>query len=572
MNLKSSHKALGIAAILLCAALNYQNCGTAEQIDSADTVQSETLSSALTSAKVQSCDPAKSSDCYMISVDVKGAAGELLLQNNGYDDLRLNRDGTYTFSQSLSAGSKYQIEVFKDPTDQVCEITNGAGIVKDSKSMVSVSCVNVPVDCKKGEKAWGFPTGTSQALGTVALMINGTNGTNSSYSGGAQPVLGMSDNQTAVVYYRSTNQYHNRHAINMSTNAVSTVSEIDNEFWHSVDQNSNGDIVASWVSAGNVKIASRIGNVWQPVQSVAIPGVVAIEPNVAISNSADMIVTWRSNYNDYCFVAHRVSGVWNMPTSISNRINIAVSGQCIQPKVAMAKASNKAMIVWEKLGPPTRVYASEFDGFTWDHPTSNADYFNTAFTAEMKSPEVSISDNGQKMAVVWSSGTNNHYVAVRDSGIWNFPGTLVGAFAHNSDKDPALKINNLGTIIVAWPMNTGNLFMNEKINGVWQPGIQINPPGTIVYDQNQKSYDIDLNNVGKAIITWPAFYAGNNKFYKSEKLNHADPWTHPNNPANYFGDVVAATGYGFSRVEVDEKCNAILAWNDGGYVFRAEYE
>ncbi|MEZ4846372.1 MAG: hypothetical protein R2877_05350 [Bdellovibrionota bacterium] len=85
----------------------------------------------------------------------------------------------------------------------------------------------------------------------------------------------------------------------------------------------------------------------------------------------------------------------------------------------MARASNNATVVWSEMigGGVQKVFASEYDGSTWIPPSSTSDFIEPAFASNMTEPDVAMSDNGQRTAIMWSN-TSNRYVTTKnlDSG------------------------------------------------------------------------------------------------------------------------------------------------------------
>ena len=106
---------------------------------------------------------------YAVGGTASGLAGELVLQNNGGDNLALSANGAYTFATTLAAGSAYNVTVLTQPAGQTCTVSNAAGNVDASNvANVDIACVNNP----------GPPTftvgGTIAGLtGTLVLQNNG---------------------------------------------------------------------------------------------------------------------------------------------------------------------------------------------------------------------------------------------------------------------------------------------------------------------------------------------------------------------------------------------------------------
>ena len=58
----------------------------------------------------------------------------LVLQNNGGDDLAIASNGHFAFATRLPSGSPYNVTISAQPRnpDQVCEVKDGSGTVRDS--------------------------------------------------------------------------------------------------------------------------------------------------------------------------------------------------------------------------------------------------------------------------------------------------------------------------------------------------------------------------------------------------------------------------------------------------------
>ncbi len=95
------------------------------------------------------------------------AGSNVVLQNNGGDDLKLEADGTFTFSSQVVTGSAYAVTVASSSGGSSCTVTDGAGTV------ASAAITNVAVVCKcSGSVTFGY-TGALQsfAVPTCAKSI-----------------------------------------------------------------------------------------------------------------------------------------------------------------------------------------------------------------------------------------------------------------------------------------------------------------------------------------------------------------------------------------------------------------
>ncbi|NOX93101.1 MAG: hypothetical protein GXP18_11835, partial [Gammaproteobacteria bacterium] len=80
---------------------------------------------------------------YTIGGTVTGlAGGELVLQNNGGDDLVISADDNFTFATALTDDSAYVVTVLTPPTkpNQRCTIENGEGLLNGEDANVTVNC------------------------------------------------------------------------------------------------------------------------------------------------------------------------------------------------------------------------------------------------------------------------------------------------------------------------------------------------------------------------------------------------------------------------------------------------
>ncbi len=71
------------------------------------------------------------------------SATQLTLQDNGGDNLILNKNGTFTFSQGVTSGSSYAVTVLTPPPNETCTVANGTGSATTNVTTVQVSCTVV---------------------------------------------------------------------------------------------------------------------------------------------------------------------------------------------------------------------------------------------------------------------------------------------------------------------------------------------------------------------------------------------------------------------------------------------
>ena len=77
---------------------------------------------------------------FTVGGTVSGLTGNVVLQNNGGDDLTRTANGAFTLATALANGAPYNVTVRLQPAGQVCTVTNGPGPVAANVSNVQVAC------------------------------------------------------------------------------------------------------------------------------------------------------------------------------------------------------------------------------------------------------------------------------------------------------------------------------------------------------------------------------------------------------------------------------------------------
>ena len=76
---------------------------------------------------------------------VTGLQGTLYLQNN-YDIRSISQGelhqtgGVFAFNETVASGGTYNVRVYRQPTEQICSVTNGSGVANATVSNVQVFC------------------------------------------------------------------------------------------------------------------------------------------------------------------------------------------------------------------------------------------------------------------------------------------------------------------------------------------------------------------------------------------------------------------------------------------------
>jgi hypothetical protein len=117
---------------------------------------------------------------YTVGGSVSGLSGsDLVLEDNGGDDLAVTANGTFTFATTLALGANYTVTVKTQPGNpaQTCSVTNASGTVASANiTSVSVRCTNNPT-------AATTAVGTALASPLSSKVIDATGGAITSADG-----------------------------------------------------------------------------------------------------------------------------------------------------------------------------------------------------------------------------------------------------------------------------------------------------------------------------------------------------------------------------------------------------
>ena len=74
-----------------------------------------------------------------------GLGGDVVLQDNGADNLSVSANGSFTFATALPSGAAYAVTVKTNPSGQTCSVTNGSGTIGAANvTNVAVTCAATP--------------------------------------------------------------------------------------------------------------------------------------------------------------------------------------------------------------------------------------------------------------------------------------------------------------------------------------------------------------------------------------------------------------------------------------------
>ena len=79
---------------------------------------------------------------HTIGGTVTGLNGNMVLQDNGSDNLTVSTNGSFTFATAVADGNPYNVSVLTQPiTGQTCTVTGGSGTASANVTTVAVNCV-----------------------------------------------------------------------------------------------------------------------------------------------------------------------------------------------------------------------------------------------------------------------------------------------------------------------------------------------------------------------------------------------------------------------------------------------
>lgn len=94
---------------------------------------------------------------------------DLLLRNNGGDDLTIDANGTFAFDTALPTGARYDVTIAGQPRDpaQTCTVANGSGTVGQG------NVTSIVVDCETRDFSVGGKVTHLRGLGGLVIQNNG---------------------------------------------------------------------------------------------------------------------------------------------------------------------------------------------------------------------------------------------------------------------------------------------------------------------------------------------------------------------------------------------------------------
>jgi aryl-phospho-beta-D-glucosidase BglC (GH1 family) len=140
------------------------------------------------SADVSNVSVTCSAITYTVGGTVSGLNGQVVLTNNGGDDLTLGANGSFSFVTPVAAGGAYNVQVKTSPTLQTCSASSNTGTANGNVSNVQITCATKVISTYSvGGVVVGLDSGK-----TVTLQNNGGDNLQITSTGAASYVFTFS--------------------------------------------------------------------------------------------------------------------------------------------------------------------------------------------------------------------------------------------------------------------------------------------------------------------------------------------------------------------------------------------
>jgi len=158
------------------------------------------------------------------------AGAQITLDDNGGAPLTLTANGDFTFENLVAYGGSYTVAVSAQPSGQICEVSNGSGIV----SATNLTSVNIDCVASTASDALSLFVSSwtaieiTRSLGDLAPVINNTwNGcTGSGSSAYADSIESLNDCVPDFMGFPANYAYTGSYAVSISDDWVMTISNI----------------------------------------------------------------------------------------------------------------------------------------------------------------------------------------------------------------------------------------------------------------------------------------------------------------------------------------------------------
>jgi hypothetical protein len=420
--------------------------------------------------------------CVTVSRNIGGSVSGLdsgknvILQNNGGDDLTVSANGSFSFATALLSGSTYNVTVLTPPSEQSCTVSNGSGTVSGADiSDVAVVC-----------RAWN---------GTALVEHDDTGDAThpqvvADGNGNAIAVWAQSDG--SFIHIRA-----NRYVAGSGWLApISIDSDNSNDTASpQLAMDGSGNAVVVWTQ--NAKIWTNrytAGVGWGAATSISTGVTSVATPQIAVDTNGDAVAVWQQSTGaqNNIWANHYLAGWgWDTATTISDG-----AGDATVPQVATDTSGN-AVAVWAQFdGARDNIMANRYlAGSGW----GTAGLIETDNNGAAADPHVSVAADGNGMAV-WqqSDGTRTNIWANRFATATGWDGAML--IEHDDAgpaTDPRIAVDGTDNAVAVWVQNN-SIWTARYTTGVgWNTATSISSGGTSV-----AAPQISADASGDAMAIW----------------------------------------------------------------------
>lgn len=339
----------------------------------------------------------------------------------------------------------------------------------------------------------------------------------------------------------------------------------------------------------------------------------ATNPALAINSQGNAIAVWQEagDYNNI-YARNFTSGSgWQ---AIATDLNYVQTQSADYPKIAM-DSSNGAIAVWQEYnGSINHIYASRFDGTTWQTTVT----LNNDLSTDAQNPQITMNPAGQAIAVwielnatygvynvyarsfdgIWGSAENLNVMATQyqypqvamdtmgnaiavwceDNGEgygyyniharnyisgsgWDTSASNLNNNPHVSSMEPQIAMISTSTAIAVWAESVDipggsawNVFARNLNGTTWETAIDLNNTQT----RSGESPQIAINSSGNAMVVWSESNDSYTTNIYTKKYNPESGWD--STAVNLNNDQSQPAGG--AKVGLDTAGNAIVAWGE----------
>lgn len=325
----------------------------------------------------------------------------------------------------------------------------------------------------------------------------------------------------------------------------------------SVDAEGNAFAVWNRFDGGNTTVqtsASRDGGLtWSAPLDLSAPGVDAVNPQLSVDSSGNIIVVWNGSYAGNHIVQSSSSTdggeTWSTPTDI-----YSAGGTPYSPKISVDPLGT-AYAIWHHWNGSNEVVqtASSTDlGLTWSAPVDLS-----APGGDSDDPQISVDSGGSAIAVWKRFDGYRMIVQSRSSsdGGLTWSNSVDLSPAGGSAGSPQISVDADGTAHAIWYQWTGGIDIVQSAAST-DGGVTWSTPMDLSDDEGLfTSPQISVNPEGTAIAVWVHFDGVNTfTFQSSTSTDGGVNWSTPVN-------LTAVDGYaGNPEIAVNAEGTAVAVW------------